>query len=235
MAPDFEYFLRLSFDSRWSHTLAAIPVFTLPISLAGLWVFHTLLKRPLLRLLPATHRRLLAPCSGPFAFGPWRRFLRVVLSCLAGIGTHLLFDAFTHEEGFVVQHSPLLAMPAFHLGAYTVLICNVLQHGLTFLLLLAIVSQYRRWFEQQPAPAAFIPPWPEIRPQLPPLLGLGAVALCAALIYAHTTVPRIHDIRTLRAFSGHALLAGLSTFTVGLMVVGWWHERTVTVSVTEED
>ncbi len=235
MAPDFEYYLRLSFDSRWSHTLAAIPVFTLPASLIGLWVFHAWLKVPLLRLLPPAHRQRLAPFSGPFAFGLWRRFVLLTLSCLAGIATHLLFDAFTHEEGFVVQQCPLLHAPAVQMPVYTVTLCEAFQFGLTFLFLAAIGLQYRRWFRQQPGPATFIPTWPELRPLLPWWLGLGAVVLGAALGYAHIAVPHVNDAHDLRAFTGRAILAGLSALVLLLGPLGWAQRRTSPPITTKND
>lgn len=227
MAPDFEYYLRLSFATRWAHTVAAIPIFTLPASLIGLWVFHNLLKAALIRLLPPAHRRRLACFDAPFTFGPWRHFLLVVLSCLAGIGTHLLFDAFTHEEGYVAQQWPLLHIPLVQTSFYTMRLCEVLQFSLTFLFLLIILVQYRHWLAKHPEPAALMPPWSELHPQLPSWLALGSTALVVALLYAHLRIPHIDSVPTFRTFSGYAILAGLSAFVVELAIVGRLFNRTL--------
>ena len=40
MTPDFEYFLRLSMNSRWSHSLPGVLTFCLPVSILVLWLFH---------------------------------------------------------------------------------------------------------------------------------------------------------------------------------------------------
>jgi hypothetical protein len=48
-APDFEYFLRLSPDDGFGHTLLGTFVLTLPLALLVLWLFHTFVKLPVVR------------------------------------------------------------------------------------------------------------------------------------------------------------------------------------------
>src|SRR5208282_2730238 len=106
MAPDFEYFLRLSPQGRFGHSLPGLIIFTLPVALAVLWLFHRSVKFAIVRLLPASLQHRLV-CTD-FPFGDVRRFALLVLSVLVGALTHILWDGFTHRSSWLVQHwSPL--------------------------------------------------------------------------------------------------------------------------------
>jgi hypothetical protein len=208
MAPDFEYFLRLSLVSRWGHAWPGMLLFTWPCSLAALWLFHAILKRPLLAFLPPGHRRRLLPYAGPFAFGPPRRFLLILLSLLAGILTHVFLDAFTHVHGPVVERVALLRMSVAvtpHLAppAYWLLQCAASVVGL---LLLGI--QHTRW--RRPGLPVPLPPcqrWPD-RSLLMPLAGFIGLAALLGVFHARTCVPHITGLQSLRLFGGQAFVAG---------------------------
>ncbi len=235
IAPDLEYFLRLSMTSRWSHTFPGIFVFSLPAALISLWVFHALLKRPLIALTPTAHRDRLSVFATPFAFGPWPRLCRIIVSVLVGLGSHLLFDAWSHIEGIVVQHWAWLRAPLLDWPVYRMPVYEAVQAGLSVVLLLAIVAQYWKWFRQAaptPAPlAAFI----DMRPILLPLAVVGVIGLICGLAYAAATCPPVRDALSFRVFGGRAILAGLPTFTAGLVIVGWIRERTTLATVMTED
>ena len=128
MSPDFEFFLRLSLLSRWGHTPAGIFLFSLPAGLAALWLYHALLKEPLMTLLPAALQAAIEPAAARFTFGPPRHFARVLMSLLIGSLTHSLFDSITHETASAVQLIPWLRatcpvpflppQPVYHLLQY---------------------------------------------------------------------------------------------------------------------
>ena len=62
VAPDLEYFLRMSPQGRYGHTLAGLFVFTLPLGLLTLWLFHAFVKAPFVDLMPdSLARRLASP------------------------------------------------------------------------------------------------------------------------------------------------------------------------------
>ncbi len=232
MAPDFEYFLRLSMNSRWSHSLTGALTFCLPLSLLVLWLFHAFLKRPLIAVLPAAHRERLAACVGPFAFGPWRRFLRIVISILIGIGSHLVFDAWTHDSGYVVEHWAPLRHPLLDWPAYPMPVHDVMQGGLSVLMLLAITFQYWSWFRRSaPAPVP-LSTFLDVRPVLASWIVIGAVALASGLVYAALTALPVYDAITFRVFGGRVILAGLSMLVVEFVLFGWVRTRLQTA--TEE-
>ncbi|GAB2781540.1 hypothetical protein GCM10027073_12680 [Streptomyces chlorus] len=116
VAPDMPYFvvttgLPVSAQSWYepfvnattSHTALGAVTVTLPYALT-LWGLARAGRRPLASLLP-----LPAAPSPPRTAGTLiRRAGWIVLSALIGIATHLIWDAFTHHDDFVVTHVPWL-------------------------------------------------------------------------------------------------------------------------------
>src|ERR1043166_4543968 len=71
MSPDFEYFLRLHTRENFGHTLPGLFLFSVPAGFVVLWIYHALLKMPLLSLLPESHQRRLLPLAqAEFRYGP---------------------------------------------------------------------------------------------------------------------------------------------------------------------
>jgi hypothetical protein len=138
MAPDFEYFMRLRFVTKWSHSLLGVFVFCLPVGLAILWLFHSVQKRAFVALLPdAFQSRLLAWC-GPFAFLPFKRFLAICLSITLGAFTHILWDSFTHQNGFLVRSVSALRVTILSVGHVQLQLYELLQDLSTALGLLLL-------------------------------------------------------------------------------------------------
>ena len=106
LAPDFEYFLRLAPGGGFGHTLAGAFLFSLPLALVILWMFHVLVKAPLLRLFPDALRRRIP--AERFRFGGPSRFMLIVGSALVGIFTHIVWDSFTHSYMWPARHFPWL-------------------------------------------------------------------------------------------------------------------------------
>lgn len=103
MSPDFEYFLRLKLVTRWSHTPLGVFTFCLPASLITLWIFHNLQKEALVLLLPDVIKNRLLPFCGRFEFLPVKHFFAICLSAVIGAFTHIIWDGFTHSNGFLVE------------------------------------------------------------------------------------------------------------------------------------
>ena len=109
IAPDFEKFFRLKLASTHSHTFASLFYFSCPVGLALAFLFHGLVRQPLLRHLPAfLHHRL-----SRWAAVDWLAFVRghplgVLASVWLGAATHLLWDSFTHKNLFLTHYLPWL-------------------------------------------------------------------------------------------------------------------------------
>lgn len=101
MTPDFEYFMRLSVKSLYSHTWAGLFWFDLPLGLLAAFVFHDVIRDPLYFNTPLFQRRLL-----PFTTFRWNLYFRknwmvVLLSILVGGATHILWDSLTHRNRLI--------------------------------------------------------------------------------------------------------------------------------------
>jgi Domain of unknown function (DUF4184) len=132
-APDFEYFLRLSPDDGFGHTLLGTFVLTLPLALLVLWLFHAFVKLPVTRLLPDAIQRRLANHLDEFGFGGVARFALIVGSILLGMATHLAWDSFTHRNTWPYRHWSILSQ-TFHVPMVGAIpFYKVFQHGSTII------------------------------------------------------------------------------------------------------
>jgi Domain of unknown function (DUF4184) len=143
--PDFEYFLLLAPRSSFGHRWPGVLYFTIPACLFVLWLLHALIKRPAAALLPPTVEQQVAPFLGDFCFGGVSRFCQIVLSLSAGIGTHLLWDSFTHQYTWATRYWPVLlegiAVPSLGVLPWY----KVLQHSSTIVGLAALTAWFVRW------------------------------------------------------------------------------------------
>jgi hypothetical protein len=149
LAPDFRYFLNLAPRSHFGHSFKGIFIVCLPVGLAVLWVFQKIMKLPLISLAPRSHQQRLVPLAKTFPWGGARRFALIVTSLLLGAILHLVWDAFTHDNGLVVRNVPDMRVPLEEFGTHRPLY-NVLQHGSTLLGLALLAFWYWRWFKRTP-------------------------------------------------------------------------------------
>lgn len=133
VAPDFEYFLRLKIKSEYSHTIDGMFWYDLPLALILAFVFHAIVRDTLIANSPRWFRKRL----DPFKTFDWKNHFRkhipaVLISLLIGIFSHLLWDAFTHEEGYYVTRIHFLKS-SLHLFGNEIAVYHLLQHGCTVL------------------------------------------------------------------------------------------------------
>jgi hypothetical protein len=147
-APDFEYFLRLGPHGHFGHTLTGAVVFTFPIALAVLWMFHAFVKRPVAALLPDGLRSRLAGHLSKFEFFGPARFLWIVVSILLGIATHLVWDSFTHANTWPYHHWPRLHETVRFPAVGPVAYYKILQHGSTVVGTLIVFAWLVRWYRE---------------------------------------------------------------------------------------
>jgi hypothetical protein len=106
VAPDLEYLWHLDTERTIGHTLGGVFLLDLPLALGLLGLWHGLLKGPVAALVSP---RLRPPIDlAPFSLQPLRRITVVVLGVLVGIAGHLLWDGFTHRDGFITTRLWLL-------------------------------------------------------------------------------------------------------------------------------
>jgi hypothetical protein len=162
MSPDFLYFLLLSTQPKFGHTLPGLFLFCLPAGLAVLFIYHRVIKRPALDLLPARLRARLAPASGVFCFGPPRRLAVICAAILLGAITHIVWDSFTSSDALGVRLIPGLAEPALVIDQWVIHGHRVVQHVSTLvggLLLTFWTVRYLRRQNGAPPPPTRLAPW----------------------------------------------------------------------------
>lgn len=104
MAPDFPYVIGTIKYREMGHFYPGVVFFTIPASLVALWLFHNVIKEPVIGLLPAGMQIRLRKQMGKFRFDGPLRFLAIVVSIALGIMTHLLWDSFTHPFTWAFYH-----------------------------------------------------------------------------------------------------------------------------------
>jgi hypothetical protein len=148
LAPDIGYFLTFTSNHAESHSITGLFAFCLPAGLMLLLLFHKLLKQPLLGLLPKEHHARIYPYAQGFRFGPAPRFAMIVLSLLIGSATHLVWDSFTHETGWVVLRFPVLMAPLLRNHHLSIPTYKLLQHSSTIAGLVVLAAAYVVWYRK---------------------------------------------------------------------------------------
>lgn len=224
LTPDLPYFLPLPVDRMESHSLAGLFWFCLPLGLSVYLVFHLLLKRPLLVLLPNALTCRIAPLActnSPLPNAPWAG---VMVSLLAGAATHLVWDSFTHERAPGVQILPFLRIYLFSVGEYHVHLFQVLQHASSVIGVGLLAWWSWRWLRSAPP-----------HPLKPPLIlsaqSKAVVVVCLlglsgsfALVSASDILSNSINMPVIRQALRQAVITAVSTFGIGTLAYSIaWH------------
>lgn len=212
MAPDFEYVVRLEPWARVGHWWPGVLTVTLPAALVVIvwwqWVGR-LAIRDLFALAPLgrsdTH-----VSTGASWWG------KALLAATLGTASHIVWDGFTHWDGFAAEWFPALAQPVT--AAYPRFFwANVLQHGSTLAGAIVIMIWYVRERRVAGLPTAFTDRW-RIR-------ALGAV-LVVALLVAWLNAPRhgtMTDPSVLKLMAGRFVVGAMAGLAVGAVAyAAWW-------------
>jgi|SRR5690554_446820 len=133
LTPDFEYFLRMKIKSNYSHTLDGLFWFDLPLGILLAFIFHNIVRNNLFDNLPTFFKSRFSA----FRQFDWneefrKKWLVVIISILIGATSHILWDSFTHDNGYFVQTIPVLQNSVDFLGKQ-IPILKLLQHSSTLL------------------------------------------------------------------------------------------------------
>jgi hypothetical protein len=144
ISPDFGYLIPLP-TPYFMNTTAGLILFDVPVGFLLLFLFHTLLKWPLLSLLPESLQRRLFKRAQGFSFAPLKHFGLILLSLLVGSLTHVIWDSFTHEYGWIVEQFAFLKIPIDGTPLYT-----ILQNLSSIIGIIVLLYWFIRWFQTAP-------------------------------------------------------------------------------------
>lgn len=110
IVPDFEFFFQMREVENIGHHWYGIALFDFPVALLFCFLFHNLLRNLLVANLPPSLNRRF----GNIADFNWNLYaaahkFKVAYSLFAGIASHILWDGFTHYDGFFVALIPALS------------------------------------------------------------------------------------------------------------------------------
>jgi Domain of unknown function (DUF4184) len=178
IAPDVPYFV-LGRPAWTTHTALAVVSTDLLIGAAVWLVWHALLAGPALAAAPAGLRARLVGrvrVGVGVRLGSVRLVVLTALALVVGAATHVLWDEFTHAEGWGPEHLGALRLRVGGLAGF-----GWAQYASGVLGALAIGWWLRRWWVRTPVqPVA--PSGPAARWAWPGLLALAVVVGVAAAI-----------------------------------------------------
>lgn len=129
ICPDFEYFLRTEIKSTISHTIEGLLLFNLPVGLLIWLLFHLIVKKPLLYSFPGYFRVRLTELFH-YKIVESRNLYIVPICLVIGSASHIIWDSFTHYNGYFVGLFGLNFPISF--GNVEIAFYRIIQHGSTF-------------------------------------------------------------------------------------------------------
>jgi hypothetical protein len=116
MVPDLPYFLPLEIPRQLTHSIPGVPLADLPMGIIvfALWVL--VFRAPIVDFAPEWVRARFRLPKGGIRRPSLRLVAVIMVSLLVGIATHLVWDAFTHADGWVVLNVATLRA---QLGPFT--------------------------------------------------------------------------------------------------------------------
>ena len=150
MMPDIDHFIPLYLLEIFTHRVSGIFEGCIPIGLVFFWIFHQFLKRPAIYLMPDYIQSRLQQFDQPFPLFQWKQFLLVCYYLGIGAFSHILWDAATHDTGFIVKIFPIFNYQLLQISGLKLTIYKLLQHGGSIVGLLILGYMFIKWLAAQP-------------------------------------------------------------------------------------
>lgn len=138
MIPDFEYFIRMAMQTKYSHTFWGMFWFDLPLALSFMFIYNATMKDKLIDHLPAYLNKRLSAYKNNGRPRLKRPLIVITISILIGVASHLFWDSFTHPGRYFVRHISMLTNSVVMVG-HPILVYNLVQHVSTIIGAIIIV------------------------------------------------------------------------------------------------
>ncbi|MFQ5708101.1 MAG: DUF4184 family protein [bacterium] len=222
VAPDFNAYFAPS--SRFGHTMAGVFLSCLPLGLAVLLAFHYLLKHPMLSLLPRSQQQRLLPVANQFHLSSFKDILWVFVALLIGVVTHLVWDSFTHPDGWSVnQMAMLLRSNRIQTPWGPFQLHEVLQVASKYLGIGIILFAYVKWFRRAPSTTQNVSFSLSTVEKLGVTVPMVAIALLIGVWKNLDTVRAVTDFDSFRLSCRAMLKTSSLILAVEVMIYSlWW-------------
>jgi hypothetical protein len=188
MVPDLPYYLPGGIARYVPLTHAFVHSFTVDLALGyALLASLVVLQRPLTALLSARARALCLRALLPFHRPAEWAFAAPAI--LLGVWTHLLWDSFTHGDGWMVHRVAALSAPLV-IGPYD----GTVSHALQYLSSVAGLCVLAVWYARLPTPAVAIGPDAARSAAGPVLVLVLAAALLIGGVQGMEYFERTHNV-----------------------------------------
>lgn len=136
MAPDFEYFIHFKPMGVISHSIKGFLLINLPLVILLYLIFYKFIKNDLISNLPRRiNQHLYALYNDKIKLISFKEFIIFSYSSFIGMTTHVVWDSFTHKNGFFVNKIDVLSNTILNIPIY-----KYLQHGSTILGFMIIIG-----------------------------------------------------------------------------------------------
>lgn len=137
MSPDFEYFLRGQPMGEIGHSFTGFVTFNLPLVVLIYFVYHFFVHEISLNHLPVF---LQDTYTNRLDSNKTLKLAVFSYSALFGMFTHVVWDSFTHVNGYMVLEFPAIFTNTYNIYGFKIPLYKCLQHGSTFLGLISIIG-----------------------------------------------------------------------------------------------
>ena len=222
IVPDYVLFLTLPFSRDQSHSFLGMFWFCLPAGLISYFMFQKMLMLPVLNLLPPRVEACILHSRAESKDVP--TFLELCFYILLGVITHLVWDSFTHDNGFFVVKFPVLQTILFSIFDYDVYIYKILQHGSSLLGMSLLAYWFIRWYR-----ATYVTARPEIQNapssgmRLLIVISLLTVTILVLFFFGNYNIRNISGILDIRDFLVNILAGSGTTLLIVLCIysIAW--------------
>jgi hypothetical protein len=223
MVPDFGLFFPWRVQRFETHSTLGLFSFCLPVGLVCYWLFQYVIKTPLIEALPEGPYARWRPFASVANIGSLKQWVLAAVGVLAGAVTHLVWDAFTHENARGVRMIPWLEEPV-DIGSHRMGGVRLLQDGssLIGLVIVGVLVLYAlRRGRAAPVPGRLLQPpqrwgWDLAYITAAPILSGGWWLL------ARLGEPVGHSVKAVATGIAVAALRGLAmSLLVTSVALGW--------------
>jgi hypothetical protein len=152
MVPDFGLLVP-GFMARWqTHSFQGLFTFCLPVGLTAYWLTLLLIRPAMIEVVPDSAYVRLHAAPPPASIRQFSAWLYAAAALLLGAATHIIWDAFTHENARGVRMFPLLTDYGPEMAGHPLHLYRWLQYGSSLLGLAVVAAALTLWLRHAAAP-----------------------------------------------------------------------------------